>query len=36
MHTPRDTIEQARVKISMRTPKRQVSWGDMNDEVVDH
>ena len=36
MHTPHYTIEHTHVKILVSALDCQVSWGDINDEVVDH
>ena len=34
-NTPHNTIEHTHSKILISTLERQVSWGDINDEVVD-
>ena len=36
MHKPHNTIEHTRAKILVSALERQVSWGDIDDKVVDH
>jgi hypothetical protein len=35
-HEPRNIIEHTHAKLLVSALERQVSWGDTNDEVVDH